>query len=134
MEAPTFWNSVKEETRNNYIAVLALLISLWQGPWGIATGYRNWGDWVYYLAGLTGKRPVTPWLNTMSVSNFGLFAGALASALMSRQFKIRRAPGIEYAKGLAGGILMGAGAAWQAAAMSAGFTPPSACFPWADTP
>ncbi len=137
MAAPTFWHSIKEEARNNYIAVfeqdwpawlagifiavLALIIFLWQGPWGIAGGYRNWGDWIYYLVGVTGERPVTPWLNTMSVSNFGLFAGALASALMSRQFKIRRAPGIEYVKGLAGGILMGAGAALAGGCNVGGF-------------
>ncbi len=137
MEAPTFWNSIKEEARNDYmavfeqdwpawlagifIAVLALIIFLWSGPWGIAGGYRNWGDWIYYLAGVTGERPVTPWLNTMSVSNFGLFAGALASALMSRQFKIRRAPGIEYVKGVAGGILMGAGAALAGGCNVGGF-------------
>lgn len=137
MESVNFWNSVKEETRNNYIAVfekdwpawlagifiaiLAILIFLWQTPWGIAGGYRNWGDWFYYLIGFNSNRPNVPWLNSMSVTNFGLFVGALASALMSRQFQIRRAPAFEYIKGLVGGILMGAGAALAGGCNVGGF-------------
>lgn len=137
MESVNFWNSVKEETRKNYIAVfekdwpawlagifiaiLAILIFLWQTPWGIAGGYRNWGDWFYYLIGFNSNRPNVPWLNSMSVTNFGLFVGALASALMSRQFQIRRAPSFEYIKGLVGGILMGAGAALAGGCNVGGF-------------
>ena len=137
MESVNFWNSVKEETRKNYIAVfekdwpawlagifiaiLAILIFLWQTPWGVAGGYRNWGDWFYYLIGINSNRPNVPWLNSMSVTNFGLLVGALASALMSRQFKIRRAPAYEYIKGLVGGILMGAGAALAGGCNIGGF-------------
>ena len=137
MESVNFWNSVKEETRKNYIsvfekdwpawlagifiAILAILIFLWQAPWGIAGGYRNWGDWFYYLIGFNSNRPNVPWLNSMSVTNFGLFVGALASALMSRQFQIRRAPAFEYIKGLVGGILMGAGAALAGGCNVGGF-------------
>jgi len=94
------------------IAILALLLFLWSAPWGIAGGYRNWGDWIlYYLIPGHNRPDVTPWLHTLSVSNFGIFAGAMASAMMSRQFKLRPAPPIEYAKGIFGGILMGTGAA-----------------------
>lgn len=137
MESVNFLSSLKEEIRQNYIAIfekdwpgwlagifiaiLALLIFLWQSPWGIAGGYRNWGDWFYYLIGVNSTRPMAPWLNTMSVSNIGLFVGALASALMSRQFKFRRAPTIEYAKGLVGGIFMGAGAALAGGCNVGGF-------------
>ncbi len=137
MEKDGFWGSVKEETRKNYIAIfeqdwptwlagifialLALLIFLWQSPWGIAGGYRNWGDWFFFLTGLNNARPDAPWINTMSVSNFGLFTGALASALMSRQFKVRPAPPIEYVKGIAGGVFMGLGAALAAGCNVGGF-------------
>ena len=94
------------------IAVLALMIFMWSVPWGIAAGYKNWGDWALYLAGIQSARPeLLPWMHNLSVSNIGIIAGALASALLSRQFAIRRAPGLEYAKGAVGGILMGAGAA-----------------------
>jgi uncharacterized membrane protein YedE/YeeE len=132
-----FWGSVKEEARKNYIAVfeqdwptwlagifiaiLALLMFLWQSPWGIVGGYRNWGDWFFYFLGANGTRPEVPWINTMSVSNFGLFSGALASAMLSRQFKVRRAPGIEYVKGIAGGVFMGTGAAFAGGCNVGGF-------------
>lgn len=103
------------------IAVIALMIFLWSVPWGIAGGYRNWGDWIYYLTGSGGARPEFPWLHTLSVSNFGIFIGALASALLSREFKIRRAPKIEYVKGAVGGILMGSGAALASGCNVGGF-------------
>ncbi|MCF8045585.1 MAG: YeeE/YedE family protein, partial [Desulfarculaceae bacterium] len=103
------------------ITVLALLIFLWDSPWGIANGYRNWGNWLLYFTGINAEKPFAPWLHPMSLSNFGLFAGALASALMGRQFRIRRAPRLEYAKGLAGGIFMGIGAAFAKGCNVGGF-------------
>jgi len=133
----TLFSSVKEEARKNYIAIfeqdwpawlagifiaiLALLIFLWDTPWGIAGGYRNWGDWFLYSVGVNAKKPFAPWLHPMSMSNFGIFAGALMSALMSRQFKVRRAPSLEYAKGIIGGILMGCGAAFAGGCNVGGF-------------
>jgi len=130
-------SSIKEEAVNGYrflfqkewpgyvagifIAVLALMILLWNGMWGISGGYRNWGDWFYYLAGLGGERPLTPWMSPLSVTNLAIFAGAMASAMLSRQFKVRRAPAREYAKGLAGGIFMGAGAALAGGCNVGGF-------------
>ena len=57
-----------------------------------------------------------------SVTNLAIFAGALASALLSRQFSIRRAPAVEYAKGLMPVvILMGAGAALAGGCNVGGF-------------
>lgn len=95
-----------------FIAVIALMIFLWQTTWGIAAGYHNWGDWVYYLVGAFHERPaLVPWLHPVSLSDAGILFGAFFAALMARQFKIRPAPKLEYAKGLVGGILMGAGAA-----------------------
>ncbi len=125
--ANEFWLSVKEEVRKDYIAVfesnwpgwlagvflaiLALFIFMWESTWGITGGYRNWGDWILYGIGLQQDKPAVPWLNTMSVSNIGLLLGAMASALMGRQFRIRPAPAYEYLKGFAGGAFMGIGAA-----------------------
>lgn len=95
-----------------FIAVIALMIFLWQTTWGIAAGYHNWGDWFYYLVGAYRERPeLVPWLHPVSLSDTGILFGAFFAALMARQFKIRPAPRLEYAKGLVGGILMGAGAA-----------------------
>jgi len=133
----TLFSSVKEETRKNYIAifeqdwpawlagifiaVLALLIFLWDSPWGIAGGYKNWGNWFLYAVGINDKKPFVPWLHPMSMSNFGIFAGALMSALMSRQFRIRQAPPLEYAKGIIGGMLMGFGAVFSKGCNVGGF-------------
>ena len=137
MQSGSFMASVKEEARKNYIAVfeqdwpswlagifialLALMIFLWDAPWGIAGGYKNWGNWVLYALGLNNDKPFAPWLHPMSMSNFGIFAGAFFSAMMSRQFKIRRAPNLEYAKGIVGGILMGIGAAFAGGCNVGGF-------------
>jgi len=94
------------------ISVVALMIFLWDYTWGIAGGYHNWGDWFFYLTHAAKDKPDTlPWLHHLSVSNLGILVGALASALLSRQFQFRRAPRLEYIKGLTGGILMGTGAA-----------------------
>jgi hypothetical protein len=133
----TFIGSVKEEARKSYIAVfeqdwpswlagmliafVALLIFLWQSPWGIVGGYKNWGDWVFYALGVEKTRPNLPWLHTMSVSNVGLFSGALASAFLSRQFKLRPSPPMEYVKGIVGGIFMGTGAALAGGCNVGGF-------------
>ena len=138
MNEPTFIKSSSEDIRRLYqtvfeakwpswlagifIALLALLIFLWNVPWGIAGGYRNWGDWMLYGAGLSKVCPDTaPWLHSMSVTNLGLFAGALASALLSRQFRFRSAPPLEYGKGAVGGILMGAGAVLASGCNVGGF-------------
>ena len=104
------------------LAVCAILIFLWNVPWGIAAGYRNWGDWLlYFILPGQGRPELTPWLHKLSVTNFGLFAGAMASAMMSRQFKLRTAPGFEYAKGVLGGVLMGIGAALAGGCNVGGF-------------
>jgi len=137
MQSGSFMASIKEEARRNYIAVfeqdwpswlsgifialLALMIFLWDAPWGIAGGYKNWGNWVLYALGINHDKPFVPWLHPMSMSNFGIFAGAFFSAMMSRQFKIRKAPNLEYAKGIIGGILMGIGAAFAGGCNVGGF-------------
>jgi uncharacterized protein len=137
MQSGSFIASVKEEGRKSYIAVfeqdwpswlsgifiaiLALMIFLWDAPWGIAGGYKNWGNWGLYALGVNSDKPFAPWFHPMSMSNFGIFAGALFSAMMSRQFKIRKAPNLEYAKGIIGGILMGTGAAFAGGCNVGGF-------------
>lgn len=109
------------------LGFLAILIFLWRYPWGMASGYANWGNQLYYYVfgpekfiGLK-ERPFPPWLHPVSVNNLGLLMGALASALMGRQFKLNLAPAIEYPKGLLGGIFMGAGAALAGGCNIGGF-------------
>ncbi|MGM0453031.1 MAG: YeeE/YedE thiosulfate transporter family protein [Thermodesulfobacteriota bacterium] len=135
--ASEFFGTIKEEINRGYhsafdrnwpgwiggilIAVLALMIFMWNVPWGVAGGYKNWGDWAFFLGGLTDARPEVPWLHTLSISNLGIVFGALASALLSKQFAIRPAPRFEYVKGALGGILMGAGSALAAGCNVGGF-------------
>lgn len=135
--ASEFADTIKEELKRGYhtafdrkwpgwlggmlIALLALMIFMWNVPWGIAGGYRNWGEWAFFLAGAGSARPEWPWLHTLSISNLGIVFGALASALLARQFAIRPAPKFEYVKGAAGGILMGAGAALASGCNVGGF-------------
>ncbi len=128
---------MKTEMRDNYsavfeqewpawlagmlIAIIALMIFLWQSPWGIAAGYHNWGDWFYYLIGAFDERPLNSWLHPVALSDAGILIGSFVSALMARQFKIHKAPKLEYAKGLVGGILMGSGAAMAKGCNVGGF-------------
>ncbi len=142
MASTSFWSSLKEEARRNYIAIfeqewptwlagiflalVALLIFLWKGPWGVAAGYRNLGDWIFFAAGAGSERPPSMWLHPITLTSFGLIIGALVSALMSRQFKVHRAPPLEYVKSLIGGIFMGAGAVLAAGCNVGGFYTASA--------
>lgn len=105
-----------------FLAILALLIFVWWNTWGVAGGYNNWGAWLLYLVGIWDQAPDdSPLTNGMSVSNIGIVLGALASALLSKQFAFFRSPPLEYAKGLVGGVLMGVGAALAAGCNVGGF-------------
>ncbi len=147
MASVSFWSSLKEEARRTYIsifeqewptwlagilmALVALLIFLWKGPWGVAAGYRNLGDWILFGLGVGESRPTPPWLHPIALTSGGLLIGAFVSALMSRQFKLHRAPPLEYAKSLVGGVLMGAGAVLAAGCNVGGFYTAAAMFDWA---
>ena len=80
-------------------------------PWTASDGVRNWGDWFFNSVGLTDRVIITPHLYSTSVLNFGIIGGALAAALLARQFKVRMAPPWELFKGLVGGCFMGIGSA-----------------------
>jgi uncharacterized membrane protein YedE/YeeE len=93
------------------IAALNVFLFAYDRPWTASDGARNWGDWLFSGLGLIDRSDlVAPWLYSGSVLNLGLLAGALASALLSRQFAVRVAPPAELAKGGLGGLLMGVGA------------------------
>jgi len=90
-------------------AMNAFLFAL-DRPWTASDGVRNWGDWLLSRLGvLDGRDLVVPWLYLGSLLNLGLLAGALAAALLSREFAVRIAPAGELLKGGAGGLLMGIG-------------------------
>lgn len=92
-------------------AVLCVFLFAFDRPWTASEGLRNWGDWFFQSLGLmTFPDLLPPHLYSGSVLNFGLLAGGLATALLSREFALRTAPFRELFKGALGGLLMGCGA------------------------
>ena len=108
------------------LGVLSILIFLWRYPWGISSGYTNWGDQLYYyfglgqLAGLQ-EAPLTPWMHPVSIMNLGMIFGSMGAAMMKRQFSVYRAPNREYVKGFIGGALMGIGSPLANGCIEGGF-------------
>jgi uncharacterized membrane protein YedE/YeeE len=93
------------------VAATNVLLFAFDRPWTASDGVRNWGDWVFAALGVV-RRPdlIAPWLYSGSLIDLGVIAGALAAALLAREFAIRVPPPGELAKGAIGGALMGAGA------------------------
>ncbi|MGP8050236.1 MAG: YeeE/YedE thiosulfate transporter family protein [Desulfobaccales bacterium] len=91
------------------IGLLAILIEAWSRPWGIVAGIRNWADWLFYGVGLYAKKPDNPFFFSPSVMDLGFILGALAAALLAKEFAFRRPPKLEAYKGLFGGLFMGVG-------------------------
>ncbi len=93
------------------VATLNVFLFAFDRPWTASDGFRNWGDWLLQSIGLL-HRPdlISPFLYSGSLLNLGLLMGALAAALLSREFAIRVPPVGELGKGGVGGLLMGLGA------------------------
>lgn len=97
--------------------------------WGIYGGLKLWGDWLNHAIGLGPLLNIkpnleSPLLHRMSLMNMMLILGAVAAALMSRQFGLIRAPRLEYVWGAIGGILMGVGASLAGGCTTGGFFTP----------
>jgi uncharacterized membrane protein YedE/YeeE len=94
------------------VGTLNVFLFAFDRPWTASDGLRNWGDWLLTGAGVV-RRPdlLPPWLYSGSLLNLGVLAGGAAAALLAREFAIRVPPRGELAKGAAGGVLMGVGAA-----------------------
>ena len=93
------------------IGTLNVFLFAYDRPWTASDGARNWGDWLFLGLGVLERRDlIQPWFYSGSVLNLGVLAGALAAALLSREFAVRVAPTGELLKGGVGGLLMGMGA------------------------
>jgi uncharacterized protein len=103
------------------IGLMSVITFAWARPWGVAGGLRNWGDWFFSSVGIYAKQPQSPLISTNSILTLGLLWGAFGSALLSRQFAIRKAPPLELGKGIAGGTLMGIGSAMAGGCNVGGF-------------
>ena len=103
------------------VGILSVITFAWDRPWGVVGGLRNWGDWFFYTLGLYGEKPFSALTSTNSILTFGLMLGALAAALMAKQFAFRFPPRLELIKGLVGGCLLGIGAAFAGGCNVGGF-------------
>lgn len=142
MEKTSLWSEIWKETKRGYhfifiqdmplwvagigLGVLAILIFLWRYPWGISSGYGNWGNQLYYYLGFgkwagLDKAPLTPWMHPVSIMNLGMIFGSMGAAMMNEQFTTYRAPGREYVKGFIGGALMAIGSAFANGCIEGGF-------------
>ena len=93
------------------IAALNVFLFAFDKPWTASDGLRNWGDGLFQLLRIIHQPDLLPpWLYSGSVLNIGLLSGALAAALLSREFGIRPAPPKEILKGAICGLMMGWGA------------------------
>lgn len=79
-------------------------------PWGASGGIKNWGDSLYNSIGmdLSTMGPLLKF--PYSVLCIMTLVGALAGALLSKQFGLRFPPPGELLKGFLGGIIMAIGA------------------------
>src|SRR5262249_49630793 len=93
------------------VGTLNVFLFAFDRPWAASDVFRNCGGWLFQSVGLL-HRPdlISPFLYSGSLLNLGLLLGALAAALLSREFAMRVPPVGELMKGGVGGLLMGLGA------------------------
>ncbi len=104
------------------IGITSVITFAWARPWGVIGGLREWVDWIFYGLGIYDWHPQrSPIASSSSILTFGLLWGALASALLSKQFQIKKPPPFEMARSAVGGSLMGIGAAMAAGCNVGGF-------------
>jgi uncharacterized membrane protein YedE/YeeE len=93
------------------VAVTNVFLFAFDRPFTASDGVRNWGDWVLVGVGVASRPDlIAPWLSSGSLLDLGVLAGALAAALLSREFALRVPPRGELVKGAVGGAMLGVGA------------------------
>jgi hypothetical protein len=93
------------------IAATNVFLFAFDRPFTASDGVRNWGDWALTGFGVLSRPDlVAPWLYSGSLLNLGVIVGALAAALLSREFAIRVPVIGELVKGALGGAMLGIGA------------------------
>ncbi|MBL6968407.1 MAG: YeeE/YedE family protein [Desulfobacteraceae bacterium] len=103
------------------IGIMSVITFAWARPWGVVGGLRNWADWFFNQIGVYSQPTVSPLISTNSILTLGLLWGAFGAALMSKQFALRMAPGLELIKGFVGGCLLGIGSAMAGGCNVGGF-------------
>ena len=75
------------------VGTLNVFLFAFDRPWTASDGFRNWGDWLFQSLGLLNRPDlISPILYSGSILNLGLLMGALAAALLGREFAIRVPP------------------------------------------
>ena len=82
------------------IGILNVFLFAYEKAWSVADGVRNWGNWFFNTTEVYDMIIIEPHLYTTSILNFGIIIGALAAALLAKQFQIRGAPSRELFKAL----------------------------------
>jgi len=96
------------------LAMLSICLFMIMSPWGSSGGILNWGQNLFSGLGLSLNNSAPSGVTFLLEHKYAVLSilvifGALASALLGKEFAVRIAPGGELAKGLFGGILMGIG-------------------------
>ncbi len=96
------------------LAILSVYLFLIASPWGSSGGILNWGQNLFDYMGISLDESAPNGVTKLTEHRYGMLSvlmllGALASALLAKEFAIRVSPGGELGKGLLGGILMGIG-------------------------
>ena len=107
------------------LGTVNVFLTVFSGPWGATTSISHWAGWLARAFGYPseqllyfGPRPAgyellanAPWLSSGSLLNLGVIFGALAAALLAREFKLRRPTKKgRYLQALVGGAFWGYGA------------------------
>lgn len=109
-----FANSWKMWVGSIILAMLSICLFMIASPWGSSGGILNWGQNLFSGLGLSLDNSAPSGVSFLLENKYALLSllvifGALASALLGKEFAIRIAPGGELSKGLFGGLLMGVG-------------------------
>ncbi|RJQ50174.1 MAG: hypothetical protein C4526_12340 [Nitrospiraceae bacterium] len=114
-----FYNKIFEEKWPSEVggvtlALLNILLFVYSGPIGATNAViAEWGRWVYKTASMDLQSPVsflrTSRLFAQSILYIGLMAGVFLSALLAKQFSLKREKVGGYIQGFVGGALMGIG-------------------------
>ena len=91
------------------LAFLSICLFLISSPWGSSGGIINWGENLFNGIGLMNTAPTWILESKYALLSIAVIIGALASALLAKEFAIRVSPSGELFKGLLGGLLMGIG-------------------------
>ena len=94
------------------LAMVSISLFMIASPWGSSGGLLNWGQNLFSGLGLSleNSAPIAGIFEyRYAILSILVIFGALASALLGKEFAIRIAPVGELSKGFLGGILMGIG-------------------------